>query len=151
MSRDSSLNIGTDSWLDGWGLIPCRARDFSSLYSVQTGSGAHEACYPIGTGVNWSGHEAGHSPSSSAKVEKGGTVPPLPILPCGVVLNEVNRGTTLASPFYHLVGYIHDHGQRILPEMSIEILEGWTSLETIRLRIWFIKSVSTGIEPFPTF
>jgi hypothetical protein len=70
---------------------------------------------------------------SSAKVEKGGTIPPLPILLYGVVPNEVSRGTTVALPFYLLVGYIHDQSQHFLPELSLELLEGWTSLETVRL------------------
>jgi hypothetical protein len=123
MSRDNSLNIGTGCWLDGRGSISRRTRYFSSLYSVQTGSGALEAPYPTSTGMNWSGLEADHSPSSSAKVEKGGNVPPLPILHYGVVLNEVSRETTLALPFYLSAGCIHDHRQHSLPELSLELFK----------------------------
>jgi hypothetical protein len=36
--------------MDGQGSIPGRSRDFSLLHSVQTGSGAHPASYPRGTG-----------------------------------------------------------------------------------------------------
>jgi hypothetical protein len=51
--------------------------------SVQTGSGAHPASYPMGTGalspaVKRPGGEVGHSPPSSAKVKNGGALPPLP-------------------------------------------------------------------------
>jgi hypothetical protein len=48
--------------------------DFSSSPCVQTGSGAHPASYPMGTGFFFPGgkarpgRDADHSPSSSAKV-----------------------------------------------------------------------------------
>jgi len=42
------------------------AGNFSLCHHVQTGSGAHPASYP--TRVKGRGHEANHSPSSSAKV-----------------------------------------------------------------------------------
>jgi hypothetical protein len=35
--------------LDGQGLIPAGARDFSLLHSVQTGSEAHPTSYRMGT------------------------------------------------------------------------------------------------------
>jgi hypothetical protein len=42
------------------GSIPNRDRDFSLLHHVQTGSGAHQTSYPVGTGdlslgVKWTG------------------------------------------------------------------------------------------------
>jgi hypothetical protein len=40
-SQDSSVGIATRHGLEGLGSIPDRARDFSLLHSVQTGSGAH--------------------------------------------------------------------------------------------------------------
>jgi hypothetical protein len=52
------------------------AMDFSSSLCVQTGSGAHPASCPMGTGIPFSGgkkarpgHDADHSPPSSAEVE----------------------------------------------------------------------------------
>jgi hypothetical protein len=47
-SRDSSVRIATGYGLDGRGSIFGR-RDFSLYHSVQTGSGAHPASYPMGT------------------------------------------------------------------------------------------------------
>jgi hypothetical protein len=39
--------------LDGQGPIPCRAKRFSLLHSVQTGSGAQQASYAMGTGASF--------------------------------------------------------------------------------------------------
>jgi hypothetical protein len=47
-----------------------QGQDFSLLYSVQTGSGAHTASYPE--------READHSLPSSADVKNDGAIPPLP-------------------------------------------------------------------------
>jgi hypothetical protein len=50
------------------------AKDFSSSLCFQTGSGAHPASCTVGTGGHfpgckaWPGHDANHSPPSSAKV-----------------------------------------------------------------------------------
>jgi hypothetical protein len=61
-----------------------QGQNFSLLYNIQTGSGAHPASYPIvsGTltlGVKKPGREADHSPPSSAKAKNGGGIPPLPM------------------------------------------------------------------------
>jgi hypothetical protein len=54
---------------------PTGTEDFSSSPCVQTGSGAHPASYPMGTGGPFPGGEvrpgrdADHSPPSSAKVK----------------------------------------------------------------------------------
>jgi hypothetical protein len=53
--------------------VPAEAGNFSLHHRVQTGSGAHPVCYPMGTrgsfpGVNRPGREADHSPPSSAEV-----------------------------------------------------------------------------------
>jgi hypothetical protein len=51
------------------------AEDFFSNFCVQTGSGAHPASYPMGTGGPFprgkarQGRDADHSPSSSAEVK----------------------------------------------------------------------------------
>jgi hypothetical protein len=70
MSRDMGWMTGVQ--------FPTRARDFSLLHSVQTGSAAHTASYPMGTGIKRPRCEAGHSPPASAEVENGGAIPPLP-------------------------------------------------------------------------
>jgi hypothetical protein len=51
LSRDSSVGIATGwCWTDGI-KFPTEAREFSLLHSVQTGSGAHPASYPMGKGA----------------------------------------------------------------------------------------------------
>jgi hypothetical protein len=72
--------------------FPVGARTFSLLHNVQTSSRAHTATYIMGTRhcftrVKWPGREADHSPLSSAEVDNGGTIPPLPIHYHRVVLN----------------------------------------------------------------
>jgi hypothetical protein len=53
---------------------PAGAKDFSSILCVQTGSGAHPASSPLGTGGPFpggnarSGRDADHSPPSSDEV-----------------------------------------------------------------------------------
>jgi hypothetical protein len=53
---------------------PAGAKDFSSSPCIQTGSGAHPASCPMGTGGPFpggkarSGRDADHSPPSSAEV-----------------------------------------------------------------------------------
>jgi hypothetical protein len=60
--------------LDDLDLIPAGAKDFSSSLCIQTGSGAHPTSYPIGPryafprAKAWPGHNANHSPPSSAEV-----------------------------------------------------------------------------------
>jgi hypothetical protein len=46
----SSVSIPTDYGLDGMGSVPSRRKRFSVLHNIQTGSGAHHASYPVGTG-----------------------------------------------------------------------------------------------------
>jgi hypothetical protein len=58
--RDSAVGIAIGYGLDDrrFGvLFPVRARD-SLLYKAQTGSGAHQASYPMGTGGHFSGGKA---------------------------------------------------------------------------------------------
>jgi hypothetical protein len=56
-----------------------RTGDFPFLREVQTGSGAHQASYTVGTGgcflaVKRQGREADRSPRSSAEVKNGGAM-----------------------------------------------------------------------------
>jgi hypothetical protein len=78
MSYNSSGSIVSDYRLDDWVIkfrSPTGAEDFSSSPCVQTGSGAHPASYPMGTGgpfprsKAWPGHDADHLPPSSAEVK----------------------------------------------------------------------------------
>jgi hypothetical protein len=49
---------------------PIEAEDSSSSPCVQTGSEAHSASYPMGTGGReWPGRDADHSPPSSAEIK----------------------------------------------------------------------------------
>jgi hypothetical protein len=48
-NQGSSVGITTGYGLDGPGSIPGKAR-FLFLHTIQTGSGAHSASYPVGTG-----------------------------------------------------------------------------------------------------
>jgi hypothetical protein len=56
------------------GSILGRGKRMFPVACVQTGSGAHPVSYPMGTrdpfhgGKAWPGHDADHSPPSSAKV-----------------------------------------------------------------------------------
>jgi hypothetical protein len=70
-SRGNSVSIVSDYGLDGRGSIPGGAKDFSSSFCVQTGSGAHLASYPMGTerGKARPGRDADHSPPSNAEVK----------------------------------------------------------------------------------
>jgi hypothetical protein len=78
MSRGSSGSIVSDYGLDDRAIevrSPSGTEDFSSSPCVQTGSGAHPASYPMGTGGSFpggkarSGRDADHSPPSSAEVK----------------------------------------------------------------------------------
>jgi hypothetical protein len=78
MSRDSSVGIATDYWLDdqeGREFESRQGKKFSLLHIVQTGSGVHPTSYPMGTrgsftGDKAAGREADHSPPTSAEVKK---------------------------------------------------------------------------------
>jgi hypothetical protein len=75
---DSSVCMATG----GTAVVRVPGKYFSLLHSVQTGSGAHPASYPMGSGalsvgVKLPGSEADHS-SPSAEVKNGGAIPPLP-------------------------------------------------------------------------
>jgi hypothetical protein len=74
-SQGSSVSILSDCGLDDEVIevqSPSEAKDFSSSLCVQTGSGAHAASSPVGTGgpflrgKMWPGRDADHSPPSSA-------------------------------------------------------------------------------------
>jgi hypothetical protein len=78
MSRGSKGSIVSDYGLDDRVIevrSPTRAEDFSSSPCVQTGSGAHPASYPMGTGGPFPrgkarpGRDADHSLPSSAEVK----------------------------------------------------------------------------------
>jgi hypothetical protein len=56
-SWDSSISVVMGCGLGDRGLIPGRAGDFPLLHSIQTGSGAHPASYPVGTGGSFPGGE----------------------------------------------------------------------------------------------
>jgi hypothetical protein len=73
VSRGGSVSVVTDYGLDDWGSIPERS-NVSSL-CVQTGSGAHPASCPVGTGGPFHrgkarpGRDTDHSPTSSAEIK----------------------------------------------------------------------------------
>jgi hypothetical protein len=82
-SFSQSVQRRATAWKIGVRFL-ARARDFSPLYSVQTGSGPTQpplqwvpgAVFP---GGKWPGLEADLSPSwPSAEVKNGGAIPPLP-------------------------------------------------------------------------
>jgi hypothetical protein len=77
-SRGSTGSIVSDYGLDDREIevrSPTGEEDFSSNLCVQTGSGAHPASYPMGTGGPFlrdkarPGRDANHSPPSSAEVK----------------------------------------------------------------------------------
>jgi hypothetical protein len=71
-SRGSSVSIVSDYGLDDQAIgvrSPAGAKDLSSILYVQTGSGAHPASCPMGTGGKARpGRDADHWPPSSAEV-----------------------------------------------------------------------------------
>jgi hypothetical protein len=75
LSWGSSVSIVTDYGLDDWGSISTEAEDFSSSLCDQTGSGAHPASCPMGTGGSFPGgkarpaRDADHSPPSRSEVK----------------------------------------------------------------------------------
>jgi hypothetical protein len=71
--RDSSVGEATSYELDVRGSTHSRG-DFSVLHSVQNGSEAHLASYPMGTGVKAAG---AYSSPLGADVKNGGATPPL--------------------------------------------------------------------------
>jgi hypothetical protein len=58
MSRGSAVGIATDYGLDDRGVGVRVGSEFSLLHVVQTGSGAHPASYPMGTGGSFPGGKA---------------------------------------------------------------------------------------------
>jgi hypothetical protein len=76
MSLNSSIGTPMGYGFDGRGSTAGRNREYSLLHSVQASSGAHLALYAMDTGGSFSGvkrpgHEAHHSPPSSAEVKNG--------------------------------------------------------------------------------
>jgi hypothetical protein len=78
MSCGSSGSVVSDYGLDDRETevrSPTGAEDFSSSPCIHTGSGAHPASYPMGTGGPFPGgkarpgRDANHSPPSSAEVK----------------------------------------------------------------------------------
>jgi hypothetical protein len=76
--RGSSVSIVSEYRLDDRAIgvwFPAEAKDFSSTVCVQTGSGAHPASCPVGTGgpfpgaKTWPGRYADHSPSAESMNE----------------------------------------------------------------------------------
>jgi hypothetical protein len=71
MRRVSSVSIVSEYGLDDRAIgvrSPAGAKDFSSILSVQTGSGAHPVSCTMGTGGLSPGRNADHSPPSSSEV-----------------------------------------------------------------------------------
>jgi hypothetical protein len=77
---------GSDRLQTGWLGFDSgvEVREFALFYSIQTGSGAHQASYQVGSGreisqgVKWPEREVNHSPQSNAEVKNRGAIPPLP-------------------------------------------------------------------------
>jgi hypothetical protein len=69
--------------MDYRGSIPDRDRKFSSHHRIQTGSGAHPASYPVGTGGSFSGGKAAGGVKLTAHLRlvlrsrMRGAIPPL--------------------------------------------------------------------------
>jgi hypothetical protein len=69
-SLDSAVGVATGYGLDERRVGIQVPAEISFLHVVQADSGAHPASYPMGTGGLSQGHEADHSPPSSAEVKK---------------------------------------------------------------------------------
>jgi hypothetical protein len=74
---------------------------FSLLHSVQSGSGAHPASYPLGTGGSFPGGKTAGAwswpPPPSAEVKNGWAIPPLPHM--SSLHSDLSTGTTLPLPY----------------------------------------------------
>jgi hypothetical protein len=85
------VGIATGYGLDVRDSIPCRDKIFFRPYSVETGSEAHPASYPMFTGAFFTEGQVTRALSSpltsSAEVENCGALPPLPIRLHGMELN----------------------------------------------------------------
>jgi hypothetical protein len=92
-SRGRSVGILTKLRAGRPGFDSRQEPDFSPCHRVLTGSGAHPASYPLGTGglslvVEHPRHEADHSPPSSAEVKNSWSYTSTPrICLHGMVLN----------------------------------------------------------------
>jgi hypothetical protein len=84
-SGDSSVSIVMGFGLDRWGSIPCRSKIF--LFSTAS----RPAMGPTQPSIQWVlgvsslrvkqlGHEADHSPPSSADIKNGGAIAPLHLM-----------------------------------------------------------------------
>jgi hypothetical protein len=86
MEPEDPLPYSEPERATGWtagARFPARTRVFSLLHSVHTGSRAHPASYPMGTGalsleIKLAGREADHSSPYSVEVKNGGAMPLLP-------------------------------------------------------------------------
>jgi hypothetical protein len=86
--RDKAVGIATGYGIGDRGVgfrVPVE-QEFSLLLVVQTGSGAHPASYPMGTGGSLleskaAGHETNNSPPTSARSRKCGSIHPIPHTP----------------------------------------------------------------------
>jgi hypothetical protein len=85
-----------------------KVQEFSLLHSVQTGSGAHSASYPMGTSGCYLGEkrlerEADHSPPTSAEINKMWTLRPLPHTPsrCSAYLVKLRNNFTFNLPCFY--------------------------------------------------
>jgi hypothetical protein len=83
-------------------------------YRVQAGSGAHPLSYPVGTessflGVKGYGHEAGHSPPSSAKFKNAWSytsIPPYVFTAWCLVKHRIRlHGVYLVKPRDNFTSY----------------------------------------------
>jgi hypothetical protein len=86
-------------------------QDFSLLHSVQTDYEAHPASYPgaLSMGVKWQGCEADHLPPSSAKVKKGGVIPPLPHMTSWHSVQIIKHRDNFTFYLYQSVSLVNDY------------------------------------------
>jgi hypothetical protein len=71
--------MATGYGMDDRGVgVPSSGRVKNILHVVKTGSRIHPTSHPMGTGVKRPGHEADHSPPTSAEVKKMWIYTPTP-------------------------------------------------------------------------
>jgi hypothetical protein len=101
-NQDNAVGIAIGWTINESELESRYGREFSLFHVVQTGSRAHPAFYPAGTGGSflWIKHlerEADHSPLTSAEVIKTWIYKSIPS--CFVMHSaQLSTGTTLSSP-----------------------------------------------------
>jgi hypothetical protein len=108
----SIVGTVTGYGLEGWDVESRQGQEFSLLQIVQTDSGSHPGSYHMGPQwVKRQGHEADHSPPTSAEVKKTWTYTSTP--PClqGMCLVKHSDNFTFYFILNFMITFIAQHNE----------------------------------------